>query len=98
MNKAIDAGYNTFGIQCPNCGCVCFIGNNPDYDRYGRASNCNAQLEGGGYANNVFFISGVSKFNMKCNGKACTQGDLAAIAVGVVVLGVVIGMAVYKKM
>jgi len=56
--KAKSVGSPFFGLQYPQGGTSCFVGNsNTPYDQYGKASNC-SNNKGGVWANSVYKIKG----------------------------------------
>jgi len=56
--KAKSVGSPFFGLQYPQGGTSCFVGNsNTPYDQYGKASNCISN-KGGVWANTVYQIKG----------------------------------------
>ena len=83
MSEAIKKGYNTYGLQNGN---QCFIGNNPDYAKHGRAENCDKF--GNQWKNQVYQkpssmnVNEMNVINTLCfntNGvKQCINGDSLA--------------------
>lgn len=54
---AMRAGYSMFAVQASGW-CASSATASQTYDKYGKATNCNADGEGGGWANQVYVIQG----------------------------------------